>query len=395
MPRPDRLDAYRKQWKTCMTNLYWSTHRLDKPNATKVDCSAHHEALKAIEGWAEVDATKLECKDISGRTNDKTFRVTAPEGSEPLTLVMHVNTVAEGDDTESAERVRDAQKAMAEVCPQRLSAEDNLAVVIEADGGNAVSAEKTHKDFAELLANVHKVDPAWFDPHKEKIVAKVAGLAEATAGAPCWWFGLHPVMLSKLSEDKVKELAADFVEPLSEFGKKVVTCHGDFHKGNVLEKADKTLCVIDCEFAYAGFAVTDIAYHFLVNAYTPVAKKEFVEAYLKGCGQEEAVEDETNKLLYDIEMQGLRAAYLSAWLNTENAMEKNKNYKGEIWVMMKEFETKTREEEGGAELQKKVVDNGVWVAATNAMTEEQKKSWGKFKDLYSGDGGSCCACTIM
>ena len=76
-------------------------------------------------------------------------------------------------------------------------------------------------------------------------------------------------------------------------------------------------------------------------------------------------------------------------------MEKDKKYKGEIWVALKEFELKSREEEGGAELQKKVVDMGAWVAATDAMTEEQKKSWDKYKNLYSGDGGGCCACNVF
>jgi len=233
MPKPDRLDAYRKIWKTCKTNQYWTTHRLDKANTVKGTPETHKEAIKtAIEGWAEVDVEKLVYADISGKSNNKTFRVTAPEGSEPLTVILHVNTIAE-DDKESAERERDAQKALAEVCPQRLNAEEVLDVVVEGDGGKIVSAEKTHKDFAELLANVHKTDAAWFDAHKEKIGEKLAPLKEATAGAPVWWFALHPLMLKGISDEKLTELAADFVEPISEAGKKVVTCHGDFHKGNI------------------------------------------------------------------------------------------------------------------------------------------------------------------
>lgn len=400
MPKADRLDKHRKNWKTCLTNKYFSTSRLDKPNKTVVDTSAHHEAIKtAVEGWAEVDLTKLVFTDISGRSNNKTYRVAAPEGAEPKTVILHINKVGE-DDTASAERERDAQKAGAEIFPQRLSADDSLEIVIEADGGNPVGADRTVKDFAEALASVHKVEPAWFDAAKEKIGEKLEALKEGAAGAPVWWFALHPVMLAGLSEDKLKEFMADFVEPISEAGKKVVTCHGDFHKGNVLEKEDKTLQVVGFDFMYAGFAALDIAYYLMVNSLPPPARKEFVQAYLKAMGQEEENEEETNKLIYDVEMQSLRVAFMNCWLLTENAMEKDKNYKGEIWTMIKEFETKSRSAEEGetekaAELQKSVVDNGVWVAATNDMTPEQKKVWDKHKGHYSGEGGGCCSCNVM
>merc|ERR1712139_1471 len=199
-------------------------------------------------------------------------------------------------------------------------------------------------------------------------------------------------MLDGMDEEKLKDWAADCYEPLSENGKKVVTCHGMFTRDNVLAKADGTLQVIDWEWAYAGWAALDIAFHFLVTPHTPVQKKEFVLAYLKASGVEEENEEETNKLLYDIEMQSLRVAYYSGKLLTILAMEKDKKYDGCVWTHMKAYEEKSRED---AALQTAVVNNGTWVAATQDMDETFKKDWDKFGKIYQGGGGACCNCAIF
>jgi len=395
MPTHKSVDDHVKQWPLSIVKKWLKKERrLAKANKEKMDTKAHVTTVKtAIEAWAEVDEAGIEVADISGRSWNKTFRVTAPGEADPKTVILAVNKEAVAEQ-ESHERLLAVQKVVAEagLTGARLSGDDAFEVTISGDSGTPVPADKTHKDLAELLAKVHAVDPAWFDATKEKAGEKHECLKEAIAGAPIWWFATHAAMLEGMDEEKLKDWAADCYEPLSEAGKKVVTCHGMYERENVLVKADGALQVVDFEWSYAGWAALDIAFHFLVTPHTPVQKKEFVLAYLKGTGVEEENEEETNKLLFDCEMQSIRVAYYSGKLLTMLAIEKDKKYDGCIWTHMKAFEEKARED---AELQTSVVNLGAWGAATDKMDETFKKDWDKHGKMYLGGGGGCCNCVVF
>lgn len=395
MPTHKSADDHCKQWKNSLV-LKWlkKERRLAKPNKEKMDTAPHVTSTKAaIEAWAEIDEAGITVDDISGKSWNKTFRVTAPGEADPKTVIVTVSKETEAE-KESHERILAVQKVVAEagLTGARLSGDEAFEVTVSGDSGTPCPADKKHTDLAELLAGVHKVDPAWFDATKEKVGERHECMKEATAGAPIWWFATHAAMLEGMDEEKLKDWAADCYEPLSENGKKVVTCHGMFERDNVLVKADGTMQVVDFEWAYAGWAALDIAFHFLITPHTPVQKKEFVLAYLKGMGVEEENEEETNKLLYDIEMQSLRVAYYSGKFLTILAMEKDKKYDGCVWTHMKAYEEKSRED---AALQTAVINNGAWVAATQDMDETFKKDWNKFGKIYQGGGGACCNCVIF
>lgn len=243
-----------------------------------------------------------------------------------------------------------------------------------------------------MLANVHKTPTEWFDKYRTAVGEKYECLKEVGAGNPVWWFAVHPVFLSCLDTEEVAGLAADAVEPLSEAGKKVVTCHGDFHKCNVLESNGALKC-IDLQFACSGWAALDIALHFDLTPYSREQKQEFVNAYLKASGQEEENAEETKKLLYDVEMAGTRAGFLNCYLHTCEGKKEHAAYQGEVWEQVKAFEAKSREDPA---LQEKIVTNGIWLAAYNEGDAAYKKLWDKWNKIYGGSGSKgCCSCNIM
>ena len=54
----------------------------------------------------------------------------------------------------------------------------------------------------------------------------------------------------------------NFCKPMSVQGMRIVTCHGDLHKDNILFNEDQ-LSLIDFDWSHVGYAASDMA--FLIN----------------------------------------------------------------------------------------------------------------------------------
>ena len=391
MPQHDKMNNNKTPWVVNMIKVMnkWRVAK-GKPS---IDCEPHKDKIiAAFEAWKEADKTKMTFKELKGEKKETTIIVTC-EGAEPNQIVLRVRELPETEN-EHYHSESDATKATAEAgfAPKRLDAGEELLFVLEEYAGVEPSKEKTHKDMAELLANIHKVPTEWFDKYREKVTETYEVLKEVSPGNPVWWYATHPECLKGIEAEVLKGLVEDATEPISESGKKVVTCHGNFHKDNVLENAEKKLTAIDFEFACSGWAALDIAMHFNYTPYSVAQKKEFIDAYLKASGQEEENVEETGKLLYDVEMAGTRAGMSNSYLTTCDAKKNNKGYEGEVWAEILKYELKARED---AEIQKKIVANGVWLAAATDGDDAYKKTWEKWSKLYMGGSKGCCACNIM
>jgi len=391
MPKHHKLNTHKQGWITNMVK-HMNKWRLSKSKPT-VDVEAHRAKIcEAFEAWKEVDQSKLDFLELPGEKNEHTLIVTSA-GAEPEKIVLRLREVPE-EENEHYHSEAEATKLIAEAgfAPKRLDAGEDLNWCLEEYSGSEIHNEKNHKDFAALLANIHKTPTDWFDKYREKVAEAHECLKEVNPGNPVWWFAVHPAFLKVLDTEDLVGLVADAVEPLSEFGKKVVTCHGDFHKDNMLE-ANGALRCIDLQFACSGWAALDIAMHFDYTPYSREQKQEFVQAYLKASGQEEESAEETQKLLYDIEMASTRAGFMNCYLHTCEGKKENTDYKGEVWDSIKAFEAKARED---VELQKKIVTNGIWLAAANEGDAAYKKNWDKWGKIYGGAGSKgCCKCVVM
>jgi thiamine kinase-like enzyme len=391
MPKHHKLNKYQRSWITKMVAKL-NKFRLSKTKPT-VDVEPHRAKIcEAFEAWKEVDQAKMEFMELPGEKNEHTLVVTST-GAEPEKIILRLRQVP-AEENEHYHSENEATKLVAEAgfAPKRLDAGEDLEWCLEEYAGVEPAKEKNHKDYAELLANVHKTPTEWFDKYREKVAESHECLQGANAGNPIWWFAVHPAFLSVLDAEEIAGLVADAVEPLSEFGKKVVTCHGDFHKDNVLEVSGALKC-IDLQFACSGWAALDIALHFDYTPYSREQQQEFVQAYLKSSGQEEENAEETQKLLYDVEMASTRAGFMNCYLHTCEGKKEFADYQGEVWAAVKAYEVKARED---PELQKNVVKNGVWLAVSLAGDEAYKKSWDKWGKIYGGAGSKgCCKCAIF
>ena len=85
------------------------------------------------------------------------------------------------------------------------------------------------------MANIHKVPTDWYEPFRAKIKELMPAFSRVSDGSHVWWYSARmQEWLEGVSGDTMAFYAATMPEPTSAFGKKIVTCHGDFHAGNLV-----------------------------------------------------------------------------------------------------------------------------------------------------------------
>lgn len=93
----------------------------------------------------------------------------------------------------------------------------------------------------------------------------------------------------------------NFFKPFTVSGMRIVTCHGDLHKENILFNEDK-LYLIDFDWSHVGYATSDLA--FLIDRNIPKErrdlKKLLLKYYLEYIGDNCSSEN-IDLFLYDIE----------------------------------------------------------------------------------------------
>eukprot|EP00747_Dinoflagellata_sp_TGD_P032055 gnl/TRDRNA2_/TRDRNA2_135705_c0_seq1.p1 gnl/TRDRNA2_/TRDRNA2_135705_c0~~gnl/TRDRNA2_/TRDRNA2_135705_c0_seq1.p1 ORF type:complete len:258 (+),score=20.19 gnl/TRDRNA2_/TRDRNA2_135705_c0_seq1:105-776(+) len=141
-------------------------------------------------------------------------------------------------------------------------------------------------EMGALLAQIHKIPTDWYDGCRHELMERYPALRAAPLGSHIWYFAFNTSSFEGLRDGCLQSWIAageDFF-PLSPVAARVVTCHGDFHPGNVV-RAQSGLSVIDFETACVACAAQDIAWAFKLFLQDIRERRLFVGAYLTASGE--------------------------------------------------------------------------------------------------------------
>jgi hypothetical protein len=134
----------------------------------------------------------------------------------------------------------------------------------------------------------------------EPVVLHILPVTMAPAGCHIWWFATKSHhFFENVSESELNEVIQTGPRPASRAGSRLVTSHGDIHRGNLI-RVDGDLKLIDLESIIVNYAIHDICYAVEMNCESIAHKSEFALAYLEASRQASGPDDVFN-LLLDIE----------------------------------------------------------------------------------------------
>jgi hypothetical protein len=174
------------------------------------------------------------------------------------------------------------------LCPPRICEDPGGHWYVEAYAGDTIgdacATPGLVREVATLLATVHGQPTAWFDELRDWMSMRYPVLAQVPAGNPAWWHVAKSVHFAEhVSEAELGRVAASGPFPLTAAGARLVTTHGDVHRGNLVRVNDE-LQLIDLEFAVVNFAIHDLCYACSTICDRPALRDEFARAYLLASG---------------------------------------------------------------------------------------------------------------
>ena len=156
----------------------------------------------------------------------------------------------------------------------------------------------------KLLAQVHTIPTDWFDELKAKYIEQEPVAARLTEGSFAWphlqresWQNDLPSM----SDDSKYEYATA-VTTDHPIGARILTSHGDFHPGNIIDLGEEhndagvyRFRCIDFEFSCVTHAIHDICFG-ICCAHEAAKKKAFLSSYLEDVTGKEPSDEEIRSL---------------------------------------------------------------------------------------------------
>jgi len=158
----------------------------------------------------------------------------------------------------------------------------------------------------ELLAHVHQLPCGWFEEYRQEIISAHPKMTEVSRANHIWGYftdrhdpgeTFGPLMAEGHDQEGLLasylELGALVCVHLVTV--RIMTTHGDFHHGNILDAAGRQLLCVGFEGTCVSQALPDLAYHFCGNGakgsgHNP-SKLSFLAAYLRVLGEDpEALE---------------------------------------------------------------------------------------------------------
>ena len=218
--------------------------------------------------------------------------------------------------------------ANAGLCPKRL-AQKGDEFFIDEWLQNSKNLERSVLDvdlatkMGCLLGKIHQIDPKWYLPHYKSLLEAYPGLIDVPKGSSIWYLigrnwpllfkvdyaASMDVWMSKILEKQFLDLE---IKPVTTAGKRIVTTHGDFDQGNVIESQEGILNAIDFEQTHVSFAIQDISYFF--NSLPCVSNIElklaFCSAYLAEIGYPHEESD-----VFDLALDAERCALSSGFMS--------------------------------------------------------------------------------
>lgn len=286
----------------------------------------------AVPGWENINTENLKIQDVSGAGGGKTFIITAPS-CIPEKVVLHAKVVGLNKH-EKEQRIEDATYILSKenLTPKRIS-EGGDWYIEPYVGESTLTKDPGAEKMGQLLAKIHKTPTDWFEPYKNKAILKYPFLNDVSQGSHFWVHVCNDmekeqytwVQKNIRTIDDLKNY--DDIEPLSEVCRRVVTSHGDFHRGNVLRLPDGGLIACDLENMHVGYAIHDIGYHFCLSAWQDGKtlkfykgeeyQRKFLKAYLEESGLN-SCPGEIEKIMYDAAFTTINYFWFSLFEDDKN-----------------------------------------------------------------------------
>lgn len=116
----------------------------------------------ALPSWTGIDAEEIEVSDVSGHGGSKTFKVIAPDGTEPSAVAIHSRSESVTSEDISEARLAAAAAALlsCDVAPRRLAQGGDWYIVAwagKALGSPFGACEGAPEELGQLLAKIHSV----------------------------------------------------------------------------------------------------------------------------------------------------------------------------------------------------------------------------------------------
>ena len=265
-----------------------------------------------LPNWAGIDTEEIQVRDVSGHGGSKTYKVTAPEGTEPPCVALHSRSESVTSEEISEPRLMAAAIALhqAGLAPRRLAQGGDWYIVEwagKALGQPFGGCDATEEELGTMLARIHKVPTDWYAPFRDKIRAQMPAFTRVLdEGNHAWWYSARgQEWLDGFDGDEMATWAALLPPPVSKLGRRIVTVHGDFHAGNLIRDSDDgtVLKAIDLEFAGVFYAAHDLSYApVLCNINSAAKKRAFFAAYIAETNGAPATAEEVNDLAVDAEL---------------------------------------------------------------------------------------------
>ena len=285
--------------------------------------------------WEGAILDEITVKDVSGFGGNRTYKITRVcKSNKDIAGEVAFHVVGKNNNSMNQPGILEAQTsatiafANAGLCPKRL-AQKRDEFFIDQWLPNSKNLDRSVLDVALatkmgcLLGKIHQIDPKWYLSHYERLLKTYPGLASVPKGSSIWYLiGRNWPLLFKVDHAAsmgtwmrkiLKKQILDLeIKPITTAGKRIVTTHGDFDQGNVIESQEGILNAIDFEQTHVSFAIQDISYFF--NSLPCVSNIElklaFCSAYLAEIGYPHEASD-----VFDLALDAERCALSSGFMS--------------------------------------------------------------------------------
>ena len=192
--------------------------------------------LNGHEGWSEVNQEEIKISDSSGHGGSKTYVIEAPESCTPNKVGLHVRS----DDSYVIPRIMSGAYAFEgqNLGPKQLAFRENFWIDQWQGVGTAKDdTPESWKKIGQLLASVHMIPTEWWYEHKIQYLEMEPVASMFPDGSLAWvfmqrggWFSHLPVLSENAKIEYATAITTD--HPIAG---RIVTTHGDFHPGNIID----------------------------------------------------------------------------------------------------------------------------------------------------------------
>lgn len=254
--------------------------------------------------WIKVDVTSVVVTTYNGgQAFGKTYKVLAP-GMQPESVAFHLmNNIRAKDELYRMRMDGIIPLLYSEnLCPRRLCHGHDWFVEIWEGYGSPASTPENLVEMAQLMANIHKIPPNWFDKCRSRLRERNPIFLKVPDSDSLWWITCLQRETMEIFHKKTEveiESILDFSSnlPWTDASRRLVTIHGDFHRGNIIQTEEGMKC-IDMDFTCVSFAGYDIAVGVHLLCPDDHARRLFLESYLREMGDSCEPTDVEN-LLFD------------------------------------------------------------------------------------------------